>query len=81
MFSASLLAFNLLNYLNFKLPSGSLSSGTFSKVTATHAPSGIFSGVDGDESPRIVQFKTKIVLQSDRQTAREKAAYSGLFAS
>ena len=58
MFSASLLAFNLLNYLNFKLPSGSLSSGTFSKVTATHAPSGIFSGVDGDESPRIVQFKT-----------------------
>jgi hypothetical protein len=62
MFRASLLAFNLLNHQNFKLPSGSLSSGTFGKVIATHNPSGIFSGVDGDDSPRIVQFKTKIVL-------------------
>ena len=62
MFSVSMQAFNVLNHLNFSKPSGSLSSGSFGKVTSTYNPSGIFSGVDGDDSPRVVQLKTKIVF-------------------
>lgn len=61
-FSVSLQAFNVLNHPDFSKPTGSLSSGTFGKVTSTVNPSGIFSGVGGDDSPRILQFKTKIVF-------------------
>ena len=53
-------AFNVLNHLNFSRPTGSLSSGTFGQVTSVVNPSGIFSGVGGDDSPRILQLKAKI---------------------
>jgi hypothetical protein len=53
-------AFNVLNHLNFSRPTGSLSSGTFGQVTTVINPSGIFSGVGGDDSPRILQLKAKI---------------------
>jgi hypothetical protein len=61
-FEASAQAFNVLNHLNFARPTGSLSSGSFGQVTATLNPSGIFSGVGGDDSPRILQLKAKIVF-------------------
>lgn len=61
-FEASVQAFNVLNHLNFAKPTGSLSSGSFGTVTATVNPSGIFSGVGGDDSPRIVQLKASIVF-------------------
>ncbi len=62
MFSASVQAFNVLNHLNFARPSGSLSSGSFGQVTTTINPSGIFSGVGGDDSPRIVQLKANVTF-------------------
>ncbi len=55
-------AFNVLNHLNFSRPSGSLSSGSFGQVTTTVNPSGIFSGVGGDDSPRILQLKATVVF-------------------
>ncbi len=61
-FSASVQAFNVLNHLNFSRPSGSLSSGSFGQVTTTVNPSGIFSGVGGDDSPRIVQLKANVTF-------------------
>ena len=61
-FEASAQAFNVLNHLNFSRPTGSLSSTSFAKVTGVVNPSGIFSGVGGDDSPRIVQLKAKIVF-------------------
>ncbi len=61
-FEASAQAFNVLNHLNFNRPTGSLSSGSFGKITTTLNPSGIFSGVGGDDSPRILQLKAKIVF-------------------
>lgn len=61
-FEASAQAFNVLNHLNFARPTGSLSSGSFGKITTTINPSGIFSGVGGDDSPRILQLKAKIVF-------------------
>jgi hypothetical protein len=48
--------------VNFSRPTGSLSNGSFGKVTATINPTGVFSGVGGDDSPRILQFKTRIVF-------------------
>ncbi len=61
-FEASAQAFNVLNHLNFSKPTGSLSSGTFGQVTGVVNPSGIFSGVGGDDSPRIVQLKAKLTF-------------------
>lgn len=55
-------AFNVLNHLNFSKPTGSLSSGSFGKITTTLNPSGIFSGVGGDDSPRILQLKAKLTF-------------------
>jgi hypothetical protein len=61
-FEASAQAFNVLNHLNFGKPTGSLSSGSFGKVTGVINPTGIFSGVGGDDSPRILQLKAKVVF-------------------
>jgi len=61
-FSVAAQAFNVLNHLNFNKPTGSLSSGSFGKVTTTINPTGIFSGVGGDDSPRILQLKAKVVF-------------------
>ncbi len=61
-FEASAQAFNVLNHLNFSKPTGSLSSTSFGKVTSVVNPSGIFSGVGGDDSPRILQLKAKVVF-------------------
>ncbi len=62
VFSFSCQAFNVLNHANFSRPTGSLSSTSFGKVTGTVNPAGLFSGVGGDDSPRILQLKTKIVF-------------------
>ena len=62
VFSFSCQAFNVLNHPNFSRPTGSMSSSSFGVVTSTVNPSGLFSGVGGDDSPRILQFKTKIVF-------------------
>jgi hypothetical protein len=61
-FSVSAQAFNVLNHLNFKVPVATLNNGSFGKITATVNPSGLFSGVGGDDSPRILQLKAKIVF-------------------
>jgi hypothetical protein len=61
-FEASAQAFNVLNHLNFSRPTGSLNSSSFGKVTSVINPSGIFSGVGGDDSPRILQLKAKVVF-------------------
>jgi hypothetical protein len=61
-FSVAAQAFNVLNHLNFNRPSGSLSSSSFGQITTTLNPSGVFSGVGGDDSPRIVQLKAKVVF-------------------
>ena len=61
-FEASAQAFNVLNHLNFARPTGQLNSSSFGKVTAVINPSGIFSGVGGDDSPRILQLKAKVVF-------------------
>jgi hypothetical protein len=55
-------AFNALNHLNFSRPTGSLSSSTFGKITSVLNPSGIFSGVGGDDSPRILQLKANVTF-------------------
>lgn len=60
VFAVSAQAFNVLNHLNFSRPTGSFSSGSFAVVSSTVNPSGIFSGVGGDDSPRILQLKAKI---------------------
>jgi hypothetical protein len=62
VFSFSCQAFNVLNHANFSRPTGALNSSSFGKVTATINPTGVFSGVGGDDSPRILQFKTRIVF-------------------
>ena len=62
VFSVAAQAFNVLNHLNFSRPTGSLNSGSFGKITSTVNPSGIFSGVGGDDSPRILQLKAKVVF-------------------
>ncbi len=62
VFSASAQAFNVLNHLNFARPTGSLSSPSFGKITSTINPSGIFSGVGGDDSPRILQLKATVTF-------------------
>jgi len=61
-FTASVQAFNVLNHLNFSKPTGSLSSSSFARITSVVNPSGVFSGINGDDSPRIVQLKAKIVF-------------------
>ncbi len=61
-FEASAQAFNVLNHLNFARPTGQLNSSSFGKVTSVINPSGIFSGVGGDDSPRILQLKAKVVF-------------------
>jgi hypothetical protein len=54
-------AYNVLNHPNFSNPASSnLSSSTFGEITSTRNPSGIFSGVGGDDSPRIVQLKVRV---------------------
>jgi hypothetical protein len=59
-FEASAQAFNVLNHLNFSRPTGAINTGL--KVTGVINPTGIFSGVGGDDSPRILQLKAKIVF-------------------
>lgn len=61
-FSVAAQAFNVLNHLNFNRPTGSLNSSSFGKITTTLNPTGLFSGVSGDDSPRILQLKAKIVF-------------------
>ncbi len=61
-FEASCQAFNVLNHLNFSRPTGALNSTSFGKVTGVVNPSGIFSGVGGDDSPRILQLKAKLTF-------------------
>ena len=61
-FSVSAQAFNVLNHLNFAKPTGSWSNGSFAKITAPVNPSGVFSGIGGDDSPRVVQLKAKLVF-------------------
>jgi hypothetical protein len=56
-FSFGAQAYNVLNHPNFSRPSATLNSSTFGKITSTLNPSGIFSGVGGDDSPRILQIK------------------------
>ena len=60
VFSVSCQAFNVLNHLNFSRPTGSLNNVNFGKVASTVNPAGLFSGVGGDDSPRILQLKAKI---------------------
>jgi hypothetical protein len=61
VFSFGAQAYNVLNHPNFKVPTtSSFTSGSFGNITATVNPSGIFSGVGGDDSPRIVQIKAKV---------------------
>jgi hypothetical protein len=62
MFSVAAQAFNVLNHLNFHIPTGALNSSSFGKVTTTLNPTGLFSGVSGDDSPRILQLKAKVVF-------------------
>ncbi len=62
-FSFGAQAFNVLNHPNFSRPgSSSTTSSTFGTITSTVNPSGVFSGVGGDDSPRIVQLKTKLTF-------------------
>ena len=60
VFNVSCQAFNVLNHANFSRPTGSLNSTSFGKVASIVNPSGLFSGVGGDDSPRILQLKAKI---------------------
>ncbi|HEY9137940.1 MAG TPA: hypothetical protein VIM67_06680, partial [Terriglobus sp.] len=55
-------AFNVLNHLNFSRPTATYGStaAVFGQISSTVNPSGIFSGVGGDDSPRILQLKAKI---------------------
>jgi hypothetical protein len=56
-------AFNVLNHPNFKVPNAtSLTASNFGTISATVNPTGIFSGVGGDDSPRILQVRMKLVF-------------------
>ena len=59
-FSVGVQAYNILNHPNFSTPSATLNSSTFGLITSTKNSSGIFSGVGGDDSPRILQIKGKV---------------------
>ncbi|MEI9979594.1 MAG: carboxypeptidase-like regulatory domain-containing protein [Edaphobacter sp.] len=60
-FSFGVQAYNILNHPNFSNPNTTnISSSTFGTITATRNSAGIFSGVSGDDSPRILQVKGKI---------------------
>ena len=61
-FSIGAQAYNVLNHPNFKTPAAANSSSSFGQITGTYNPSGIFSGVGGDDSPRILQIKAKLVF-------------------
>jgi hypothetical protein len=61
-FSFGAQAYNVLNHPNFKVPTSSVTSSSFGTIGATVNPSGLFSGVSGDDSPRIVQIKTKLTF-------------------
>jgi Carboxypeptidase regulatory-like domain len=53
--------YNILNHPNFSNPSATnIASSTFGTITSTKNTPGIFSGVGGDDSPRIVQIKAKV---------------------
>jgi hypothetical protein len=55
--------FNVLNHPNFKVPSvSSITASNFGTIAATVNPTGIFSGVGGDDSPRILQVRMKLVF-------------------
>jgi hypothetical protein len=56
-------AFNVLNHPNFKIPNASsLTASNFGTISATVNPTGIFSGVGGDDSPRILQVRAKVTF-------------------
>jgi Carboxypeptidase regulatory-like domain len=59
-FSFGAQAYNILNHPNFSTPSATLSSSTFGQITSTKNSTGIFSGVGGDDSPRILQIVGKL---------------------
>ncbi len=61
-FSFGAQAYNILNHPNFSRPASTNSSSSFGQITSTYNPSGIFSGVGGDDSPRILQIKAKLVF-------------------
>lgn len=61
-FSVGVQAYNILNHPNFSTPSATLNSSTFGLITSTKNTSGIFSGVGGDDSPRILQIKGKLAF-------------------
>jgi hypothetical protein len=56
-------AFNVLNHPNFKVPNASsFSAQNFGTISATVNPTGIFSGVGGDDSPRILQVRMRLTF-------------------
>jgi outer membrane receptor protein involved in Fe transport len=56
-------AYNILNHPNFANPTTTnITSPSFGVITATKNSAGIFSGVGGDDSPRILQVKGKIAF-------------------
>jgi hypothetical protein len=62
-FSFGAQAFNVLNHPNFGRPYlAATSNKYFGQITSTYNPSGVFSGVGGDDSPRIIQLKTKLTF-------------------
>lgn len=62
-FSFGAQAFNVLNHPNFSRPVLSATSNKFfGQITSAVNPSGVFSGVGGDDSPRIIQLKTKLTF-------------------
>lgn len=63
VFSFGAQAYNVLNHPNFSRPTtSSFTSTSFGTITSMVNPAGVFSGVSGDDSPRIVQIKTKLVF-------------------
>jgi hypothetical protein len=62
-FSFGAQAYNVLNHPNFKIPTtSSFTSSQFGTITGMVNPAGVFSGVGGDDSPRILQIKTKLTF-------------------
>jgi hypothetical protein len=60
-FSFGVQGYNILNHPNFSNPaSTNINSSTFGTITSTRNTAGIFSGVGGDDSPRILQIKGRI---------------------